>query len=297
MNQPTRLPTVEPRKALWFIGVCSLLAVAVLIWLSVAHPLSATNLDWNYLASSSLNLLASLGAATAGIMVTRQFDKDENPHRVWLSFTIGLWCWVIGQAIVFWLDLTSSPYPTGLSIIDVLWILGYISLGLSLYYQFVLLYNASGKRRTSFYLLLVIVAFVVAALLTNLVIGAGLGQDAHWIVVFVSVLYPAFDLAEGSAAIRLSLLFGRGQWSRPWWGLILFALADGIDTFFWVGGYNLLPETVQNLFNLLSSIFSFGGYLVIGFTLLTNYYILRYGHISGLFRATQQPAPPPSPKS
>jgi len=296
MNQPTRLPTVEPKKALWFIGVCSILAVAVLIWLSIAQPLSATTLDWNYLASSSLNLLASLGAATAGIMVTRQFGRDENPRRVWLSFTVGLWCWVIGQAIVFVLDITASPYPTGLSVIDILWILGYIALGLSLYYQFVLLYSMNGKRRTVFYLLLVAVAFGAAALLTKLVIGAGLGQDSHWIVVFITMLYPVFDLAEGTAAIRLSLLFGRGQWSRPWWGLILFALADGIDTFFWVGGYGLLPETAQNLLNLLSSIFSFGGYLVIGFTLLMNYYILRYGHISGLFRVTQPPPPPPSPK-
>lgn len=296
MNQSTRLPTIEPKKALWFIGVCSILAVAVLVWLSIAQPLSATTLDWNYLASSSLNLLASLGAATAGIMVTRQFGRDENPHRVWLSFTVGLWCWVIGQAIVFVLDITSSPYPTGLSVIDILWILGYIALGLSLYYQFILLYSMNGKRRTAFYLLLVVVAFGVAALLTNLAIGAGLGQDSHWIVVFVTMLYPVFDLAEGTAAIRLSLLFGRGQWSRPWWGLILFALADGIDTFFWVGGYGLLPETAQNLLNLFSSIFSFGGYLVIGFTLLMNYYILRYGHISGLFRATQPLTPPPSPQ-
>jgi hypothetical protein len=270
-------------------------AIALLVWVSLAHPLSTTSLDWNYLASSSLNLLASIGAATAGILVTRQFGTSENPHRIWLSFTTGLWCWVAGQAIVFFIDITSLPYPEDLSIIDLLWVLGYVALGLSLYYQVALLYRLGKEKRLPVYLSLLGIALPATVLLTNIVIRAGLGGETLWIVVFVAMLYPVFDLAEGSGAIWLSLLFGRGQWSRPWWGMILFALADGIDTFYWVGGYDLISLTAQNVLNFLSSIFSFGGYLVIGFTLLMNYFILRYGHASGLLKTPQVPAPPSPP--
>lgn len=289
------LPRFAPKTVLRVIGFLSLLAVGLLTWVSVAQPLSNISLDWNYLASSSLNLLAATGAAIAGTFVTRQFGTKENPYRIWLIFTAGLWCWATGQGIVFAIDVTASPYPEGLSITDLLWVMGYVCMGISLYYQFVLLYNVGKRTRLPLYLLLILAALLAAAFLTNQAIHAGLGEASPWIVVFVGILYPVFDLAQGSGAIWLSLLFGRGQWSRPWWGMILFALADGIDTFNWVGGYELLSSQAQGVLDFLSSTFSFGGYLVIGFALTMNYFILRYGHASGLLKAKQMPEMPPPP--
>mgnify|MGYP001164701983 CR=1 FL=1 len=294
INTPNPTPRFAPITVLWVIGLLSAAAIVLLSWVSLANPFPTDTLDWNYLASSSLNLAAATGAAIAGTFVTRQFERNENPHRVWLSFTVGLWCWVLGQAIVFALDVTASPYPEGLSVIDLLWLLGYVALGLALYHQIVLLFSPGNDRRLPLFLVLVTGALGATALLTQLAIGAGLGQASHWTVVFMTMIYPVFDLLEGSAAIWLSLAFGRGQWSRPWWGMILFALADGSDTFFWVGGYDLIPVSAQNALNFLSTIFSFGGYLVIGFTLLMNYFILRYGHASGLLKSARLPeAPPP----
>jgi len=89
---------------------------------------------------------------------------------------------------------------------------------------------------------LVALALLLTALLTNLAVGTGLGEGYAWIVLFITVLYPVFDAVEGLGAIRLSLLFGRGQWSRPWWGLILFALSDSINSFNWLGGYPARTE-------------------------------------------------------
>ncbi|MBK9207601.1 MAG: hypothetical protein IPL71_04575 [Anaerolineales bacterium] len=83
---------------------------------------------------------------------------------------------------------------------------------------------------------------------------AGLGEGSVWIILFVTLLSYVFDLAEGATAIWLSFLFGRGQWSRPWWGLILFALADGVDTFDWLGGYDLIPVWAQDTLNFIALI-------------------------------------------
>jgi hypothetical protein len=292
MDTPETSPWLEPKKALWFIGICSVAAITLLAWVSTAQPLPFEPVDWNYLTSSTLNMLASLGAAIAGSMVTRQFGRDENPYRVWLIFTLGLWCWAIGQGVIFAIDVAGVPYPEGNSIIDLLWIMGYFFLGLSLYHQLALLYTPGREKRIPLYVFLVLVALLISVLVTNVARHAGLGLESTWGVAFVAMLYPVFDLAEGTGAIWLSLLFGRGQWSRPWWGMILFAIADGIDSFYWLGGYELIHPAVQNVFNFMSATFSFGGYLVIGFTLLTNYYILRYGHTSGLLKPPKISTPP-----
>jgi hypothetical protein len=293
MNNSDPKPMFSPHKALGVIGGFCLAAMAFLAWVSIMQPLPLEPVDWNYLSSSALNCLVSLAATAAGIQITRQFRRTENPHRIWLFFTIGMGCWAAGATVVFLTGMNLLPYPENTSYLDGLWIMGYVLLGLSLYYQFNLLYSSSGKKRTILYAFILLAGLLVSGALTNLTHHAGLGQDTPWIDDFVAMLYPVFDLTEGIAAIWLALLFGRGRWSRPWWGLILFAIADGVDSFYWLGGYDLIPLAVQNVFNFISATFSFGGYLVIGFTLLMNYYILHYGPDSGMLKLSRI-SPPPS---
>jgi len=197
-------------------------------------------------------------------------------------FSIGLWFWVAGELSGFVYDAIyiDLPYPE-FSLIDVCWLAGYFYLGLSLYYQVRLVYSAQKRKGRLLYLALVGLAFLIAALLTQLAAKAGLGGESAWIILFVSILYPVFDLAEGSAAIWLSLLFGRGQWSRPWWGLILFALADSVDTFYWLGGYDFIAPVVQSVLDVISVAAYPASYMVAGLALLSNYFILQYGVESG----------------
>jgi len=292
MNNSDPKPRFTPHKALGVIGGFSLAAMAFLAWISIMQPLPFEPFDWNYLSSSALNFLASLIAGAAGIQVTRQFRRTENPHRIWLFFTLGIWFWAAGEMVVFLTGMSLLPYPENTSYLDALWIVGYILLGLSLYYQFNLLYSSNGKMRTILYVFILLAGLLVSGVLTSFIHQVGLGQEVSWIDDFVAMLYPVFDLTEGIAAIWLALLFGRGRWSRPWWGLILFAIADGVDSFYWLGGYDLIPLAVQNIFNFISATFSFGGYLMIGFTLLINYYILRYGPDSGLLKVSRMSVPP-----
>jgi len=66
--------------------------------------------------------------------------------------------------------------------------------------------------------------------------------------------------------------------------LILFALADSIDSFYWLGGYELIPVAVQPMLNFIAVAAYPASYMVAGLALLANYFILRYGEDSGLVK-------------
>jgi hypothetical protein len=279
-----------PLQILQISAAAYVILLVLIIWTFFAEPLSqALSPYWNDKLIDILVLTPAVGAALAGTLLTRQFEKGEIPYHIWQAFTIGLWFWVAGEIggavndALYW----ETTYPD-FGLVDLFWLLGYFFLGLSLYYQLRLVYGAKIRSRRRIYLGLVALALFITAGLTTLAAKAGLGEGYAWIILFVTMLYPVFDLTEGATAIWLSLLFRRGQWSRPWWGLILFALADSIDTFYWLGGYGSIPAVAQNILNFISMIAYPASYMIAGLALLSNYYILRYGEDSGLLRVTRK---------
>jgi hypothetical protein len=289
LNKPNS--KFSPLQILQISAVVFVIMLGLIVWTFFAEPLSVIlSPYWNDKLIDILVLIPAVGAAVAGTLLTRQFEKGEIPYHIWQAFTIGLWFWVAGEIggmvndTLYW-----DSYPD-FSLVDIFWLTGYFFLGLSLYYQLRLVYGAKSRSRRGIYLGLVALALLVTAGLTNLAAKSGLGEGYAWIILFVTVLYPVFDLTEGATAIWLSFLFGRGQWSRPWWGLILFALADSIDTFYWLGGYDFIPVVAQNILNFISMIAYPASYMVMGLALLSNYFILRYGEDSGLLKVAKKNA-------
>ncbi len=281
---------ISPRQILWTGAATSVILLILLVWVYYTEPLSQVlSPYWNDNLMDVLILIPAVGAAIAGIMVTRQFEKSETPYHIWQAFTIGLWFWVAGEVsgmvydAIYW----DATYPD-FRVVDIFWLLGYFFLGLSLYYQLRLVYGAQNRRGRRLYLGLFALALLVTAGLTNLAAKAGLGEGSAWIILFISVLYPVFDLTEGAIAIWLSFLFGRGQWSRPWWGLILFALADSVNTFYWLGGYDFIPAMAQSALDTISLVAYPASYMVAGLALLSNYFILYYGEDSGLLKLVKK---------
>jgi hypothetical protein len=284
---------ISPRKVLQLCRAGSAILLILVIWTYYAEPLAeAVSPFWNDKLLDILILIPAIGAAIAGTLVMRQFGAGEQPHRVWQAFAIGLWFWVGGEisGIVYDAIYIDTPYPD-FRLVDIFWLLGYFYLGLSLYYQARLVYGAQKRKGRLLYMGLVGLAFLVAAGLTQLASKAGLGGESAWVILFITVLYPVFDLTEGTIAIWLSFLFGRGQWSRPWWGLILFALADSVNTFYWLGGYDLIPPAAQSAMDFVSLTAYPASYMVAGLALLSNYFILQYGAESGLLEAARKNNP------
>lgn len=284
---------ISPREVLQLCRAGSAILLILVIWTYYAEPLAeAVSPFWNDKLLDILILIPAIGAAIAGTLVMRQFGAGEQPHRVWQAFAIGLWFWVGGEisGIVYDAIYIDTPYPD-FRLVDIFWLLGYFYLGLSLYYQARLVYGAQKRKGRLLYMGLVGLAFLVAAGLTQLASKAGLGGESAWVILFITVLYPVFDLTEGTIAIWLSFLFGRGQWSRPWWGLILFALADSVNTFYWLGGYDLIPPAAQSAMDFVSLAAYPASYMVAGLALLSNYFILQYGAESGLLEAARKNNP------
>ena len=282
----------SPLQILQLSVVAYVILLGLIVWAFYAEPLSQSlSPFWNNELIDIFVLIPAVGAAIAGTLLTRQFEKGEIPYHIWQAFTIGLWFWVAGEIggmvndAIYW----NTTYPD-FSLVDIFWLLGYFFLGLSLYYQLRLVYGAKSRSRRRIYLGLVALAFLVTAGLTSLAAKTGLGAGSAWIILFVTVLYPVFDLTEGSTAIWLSFLFGRGQWSRPWWGLILFSLADSVNTFSWLGGYDLIPVVAQNILDFIALVAYPVSYMVMGLALLSNYFILRYGEDSGLLKVVKKNA-------
>jgi len=290
LNRPN--PKSSPLQILQISAAVFVIILGLIVWAYFAEPLSQVlSPFWNDKLVDILIFIPAVGAAVAGTLLTRQFEKGEVPYHIWQAFTVGLWLWVAGEIggmvndVLYW---DSGNYPD-FSLVDVFWLLGYFFLGLSLYYQLRLVYGAKNRSRR-IYLGLVALALLVTAGLTNLAAKAGLGEGSAWIILFVTVLYPVFDLTEGATAIWLSFLFRRGQWSRPWWGLILFALADSVGTFSWLGGYDLIPVIAQRILDFIALVAYPASYMVMGLTLLSNYFILRYGEDSGLLKVIKKNA-------
>lgn len=287
--QNSNKPKFSPLQIIQFSAAIFAILLGLILWVYYAEPLSQTlSPFWNDKLLDVLVLIPAIGAAMAGTLLTRQFEKDEIPYHIWQAFAIGLWFWVAGEIggmfndALYW----NTTYPD-FSLVDLFWLFGYFFLGLSLYYQLRLVYGAKNKSRR-IYLGLVALALLITAGLATLAEKSGLGAGSAWIVLFVTVLYPVFDLTEGAIAIWLSFLFGRGQWSRPWWGLILFALADSVNTLYWLGVYDYIPVAVQNVLNFISVAAYPASYMVMGLALLSNYFILRYGEDSGLLKVARK---------
>jgi hypothetical protein len=280
--QKPKILGLSPKQVLWVGYISAFSLLVIFTWQYFAEQQNITGKYWSGMLFSYISLVSAVGAAIIATMVTRQFTKGESPYRVWMAFSLGMWSWVLGELSSinenFFSSYTISP---DFQLVDVFWLLGYFFLGLSLYSQLLAVYRVKKNRSIYLYGVMVAVAIFIAAFLTMIVHSRN-PQGDSWLFLFVTLLYPVLDVLEGGTAIWLSILFGRGQWSRPWWGLILFAITDGIDAFFWSGGYEAMPVFIRQVLDFVSLITYPASYMVAGLALLANYFILRHGMDSGL---------------
>jgi hypothetical protein len=278
MNNPIKQNPRQHSSSVIWAGTIAAVILIAFVYVYHFEPLSGRiSPYWNEKLYDVLILIPAVAAALFGTLLTRQFTSDEPPHRIWLVFTIGWWWWVAGELSGFVYDeIYPVEYPE-ITFIDLCWLMGYFFFGLALYYQFRLIYCAQKKRRSMPYLVLIGIGLAVTFGLTKLATTAGLGEGISWLALYIAVLYPVCDLTEGVAAVWLSFLFGRGIWGRPWWGLIAFAIADGINIFFWIGGGDQMSDRAYYILDTFSNTVYVMGYCLVAIAFLANYNLIRYG--------------------
>jgi hypothetical protein len=261
-------------KITWTITLTtSLVILGLYIWLYQYEPLPEY---WNLLVLDLLSALLAIAAAITGTLLFRQFERGEKPRLIWVWFTLGWWSWALGELAGTVYDIFKFSYGD-LSVFDIFWTVGYFCFGLALFIQYRHIYGPGTKFKLTNYLLMVVLALLVTLGLTQFALRVGLGQDQSWFSVYLAIFYPVCDFFIGLAALWLSFLFGTGSWGRPWWALIVFAIADALNIFLWIGGDKLVGDNASNLLDLISSVLYNLGYIAAIFGLLSIvlYYLTK----------------------
>lgn len=251
--------------------VYAVLDMASYEYLEALMPLSQ---PWTVPLIYTLILIASIFAAGAGLALTHQFEPHEPPRRIWLFFSLGWFCWVLGEAAGFVYRAVFEEKPQ-ITFMDLCWVVGYVFFAMALFLQFRLIYGRGRKFGRYHFAAIFAGILALAAVIAAFARWRGFGEDKIWLNLYLIALYPVCDLVIGAAAVWLSLLFGRGRWSRPWWGLIAFFFADGIYTWYGLGGYRILTPAADAWLSLATDIFYIGGYLIVGLACLSLFLTQR----------------------
>jgi hypothetical protein len=266
------------RPNILWTGVAFLAALVIYTYVYYYEPFSEIYSPYvNDKVLDILTLIPAVMAASLGTLIVQEFEYNEPPFLIWLMFAIGWWWWVGGELSGFVYDVWYPDAYPDFTFIDICWLMGYFFFGLALYYQFRSLYSTGKSSRLVLYLAYIGFGLLVTFGLTELAVSKGLGEDTSWWAVYLSVLYPVFDLAEGGAALWLSFAFGRGALGKAWWGLIAFAIADSINIFFWLGGYNWVSDQAYIYLDTFSSVVYVMGYMITALAFLIGYNLLQHG--------------------
>ncbi|MBM3152232.1 MAG: hypothetical protein FJZ96_08560 [Chloroflexi bacterium] len=281
-----RLPTSVPGKPTWLspiktgaIGIVSYLAFYASIYMFGIFDspfLGSDILTWDDFLTNTLTILAAAIAAALATIVWKHHGIGERVAVVWFFLATGLWLWTLGEIIWAILNLTAIEVPA-VSLADIPWLAGYICFSIALERQYALIYhpNLRARRLATYAIWCVVIAG--AAGITTLETGSnstpgGLGD-------FVLAFYVLSDLAIAIFAFLLVLVFRGGAMLRPWLGLFLFALADGLYAWLYESGLYAFSAGADNLPSLVADTAYVAAYLILAFTLLVHYRLLRGGLI------------------
>lgn len=228
-------------------GIASVfLIVSVLVY--AFHPtLQITDL---------LAIVAAMMAFGAAAYTWLRVKIGREEGIVWLLLSIGLFLWLGGESVWFYLEaiLEEEPFP---SAADYLWLLGYPVLFMALFFEKRRLGVDLGPKRRLVVLFTVVVAGIIMiwAWLYPILISSEISNFER----FLELAYPIGDLAILWAVLLVALVYLGGRLGRAWLvvsvGFALQSLADLAFSYmqweeiywsghpidlFWLAGYTVV---------------------------------------------------------
>lgn len=221
-------------------------------------------------------LVAAWLAAILGSLAFSQYARSDAPRRVWGFFSLGLWSWALGELV--WLAFLPyyDEFPD-VFYFDICWTAAYIFFALAAYEQYKIIYQPTQHEKRSGLALLFASLLLIPLAVSLLLHQLGIGAEYSFLGLYLYVFYPVGDLLVGATGVHLSRLFGRGLMSRAWWGLVAFALSDGISTWYSLGGSALLSERSDLILSVITDTLYFGAYILFALAALGQFLLLKYG--------------------
>jgi hypothetical protein len=185
----------------------------------------------------------------------------------------GLWLWVAAE--ISWGVINMLHDQVALGWPDVFWITAYGVLGLALYSQYQALFNPSVPKLINRTIISVLFVIGFTLLVSSLFTSAA-GTE-HRLNAVVNSFYPVADMLLAVIALKLARNFGGGAFSRPWMGLIVFAISDLLYAWLEISGMYTWSVVEGNFYSTIADVSYVIAYLVMGLALLYHWLFLKYG--------------------
>lgn len=204
------------------------ISVVLMVGLTLLYTFQAYYLGFvSSFSNFSLPVVAG-AAAVMSIFSLRRYWRTvkERFSMIWLSFTLGLFLWFLGEVgwMVYTLIGVEIPYP---SFADIFWLVGYVPFFVALYLYVKTFASALSKR------ILVVsmsVTFLLTVLVTFSLITPVLGAEEDIATLIVDFAYPFLDLALLCISILGLFIFFKGNLGKSWafinGALLLNTVAD-----------------------------------------------------------------------
>lgn len=258
------------KRTLWTAYLVDVLLTLVYVLIYTVEPFSEF---WNAVLANLILVIAALLAASMAFVLWRMYDKADAPRRVWAPFTIALACWLAAEITWGYINVTQGEVPIGWP--DVFWIISYPIFGWALLQQYLILTQYSLQK--VIIRGLIIIFFVVAGTMLTYSVLTSVAGTPRDLAAVINSFYPVADFALAFVAGRLARDFIGGAFSRPWFGLIAFTVAD--LTYAWLEISGLYSWSIEqgNLLTTVSDVIYLTAYFVMGITLLYQWLFLKYG--------------------
>ena len=265
-------PSRNPLTAFWIVSILALLLYSV-VYLVEPRPGLPDEIALNV-----IYLAAVISPAVVASLVLRSYDPTDPPIRIWKYFAYGFWAWAAAEVIWVIYNMLLGNVPS-LNLADPFYILGYVLMTFSVAIQYRQARYQSTVSEQAIVLIIWVSMLLISTLLffvTILVPSRNL-SIVEYIGAYLNIVNGLGDITLALAAILLVTLFQGGALGRPWWGFIILALADAF--YGWLtqtGAYNYQVLSGDFL-RLTSDLIYMLAYLVIAYSFLRQYVLLRFG--------------------
>ena len=258
------------KRTLWIAYLVDVLVILVYLFIYLVEPFSEF---WNAVLANLILVLAALAAASMAFVLWRMYDKADASRRVWAPFTLALICWLVAEIIWGYINVTQGEVPIGWP--DFFWVISYPMFGWALLQQYLIL-TQYPLQKVIFRGLIMILFVVAGTALTYSVLTSAAGTTLDQAAV-INSFYPVADFALAFVAARLARDFIGGAFSRPWFGLIVFTVADLSYAWLEISGLYSWSIEQGNALTTVSDAMYLIAYFVMAITLLYQWLFLKYG--------------------
>lgn len=261
MGKSTKIPV-------WVLTIATIVVLILNIYIYAMTAAAGNENSIEFLSYTNIIIVSCASVAAIGFALTMSsFTLHTAPGRVWLFFTLGIVCWLVGD-IIWMYNQVIMPLPEELqfpSVADYFWSLGYPLVFIAIAMQLSLAKVKLNSKEILGVLIIIGVSVVISTFTIILPVIESLMGDPtltveYWIF---SLDYPILDLILLPAAIVLAMKYRGGEFSKAWsvisLGFLLSAIFDLLFTYFENFGEGYLFLYTDHLYIAYYMILGIGG--------------------------------------